>query len=687
MATRRAGTERGARALLAVLALTVLLGVPQGGAVAQPGAVQLKLLRQTPWTTQARPELSITIGATNTGSQRLTDLSVGMTIGQPIRARLVYEQTLIQGPGALPIYGPSIRSQAGTLDPGQTRRFSVALNLARVPGISQVDSLVYPMAIDLRSAGVVVAAINTAAIHFVKTQEKPLMITWWAELTAPVAFDPQGRLADPAFAASVAPGGALRSEADALRHLIATSPRTAMHLAVEPALLDQLSQMASGYTTADGASVPPGQGGAGDAAKVLADLRTAATGGFSQVSDLPFAAPLIPALIDSGLGRDLDRQRSAGATLVSGLLSVTPDPTVMRPPGGALDGASLQGLAARGVTTLLGDSDTVARPAQPNDFAPPPVAVLSTSRGDLSVVLPDPHVTALMQNQTLMADPVLASQALLGELATIWREQPVPPAPTVRGIAVAFPATLPAGLWDPLLQRVGGTPFLKPVLPADLVSLVVPSGVQATLLHPASFTFSDTYAAAIHTERANVGAYRAMLLPLVDPLSERLDRCLLYSEAGGYVGDELHGRAWYDFVHNTLMSIFDKAAPDTSQVFTLTSEAGTIPIGMGDPGPLPLHVVLVLRSSRFTFPDGETKSVTLTRPDQIVPFRVDTTAGGQGVIQVYVRAPRPSGIYVTTRTLVVRSTQLNTIAVIITLAAGLVLVALWSRRLFRRRTS
>jgi hypothetical protein len=35
--------------------------------------------------------------------------------------------------------------------------------------------------------------------------------------------------------------------------------------------------------------------------------------------------------------------------------------------------------------------------------------------------------------------------------------------------------------------------------------------------------------------------------------------------------------------------------------------------------------------------------------------------------------------------LVVRSTAVNPIALIITISAGLVLVALWSRRLFRRR--
>lgn len=667
-----------------MLAAPAFLALPQRAA-AQQGTVLIELLKQTPWTTPARPKLTISFEATNSGAQKLTDLSVGLTIGQPIRARLVYEQTLVLGPG-LAIYGPAPARQAGTLDPGKSRRFTVSLNLASVPGVSRVDSLVYPMAIDLRSRGVVVASFNTAEIHFVKTLETPLMITWWAEVTAPIAFDPQGRLADPTFATSIAPGGTLRSEAQALRDLAHLSPTTSIHLAIEPAVLEQLSLMASGYRTVDGSSIAAGTAGAADAAVVLADLKAAAAGRSTSVSALPFSAPLIPSLIDGGLIRDLDRQRAAGAAVVSNTLGVAVDPTVLRPPGGALDASSLQALAAHGVTTLLGDPDTVARPAQPNDFAPAPSAVLTTRRGALSVVLPDPHVSALMQNQTLMADPALAAQALLGEIATIWREQPVPTPPAVRGIALALPASLPAALWGPLLLRLPA-PFLETVQPAELISRVEPQGLAATLLHPVSTTFSSAYVTSIHTERDNLAAYRAMLLPLVDPASDRMERFLLYAEGGGYVGDEIHGREWYDFVHNSLTSIFNKAAPDTSQIFTFTSGVGTIPISLGDPGPLPLHVVIVLRSSRFTFPSGNAQFVTLTRPHQIVLFRVGTTGGGQWPILVYLQAPKPSGRYVAQETLLVRSTQVNKIAVIITVAAGLVLVALWSRRLFRRRTS
>jgi hypothetical protein len=106
---------------------------------------------------------------------------------------------------------------------------------------------------------------------------------------------------------------------------------------------------------------------------------------------------------------------------------------------------------------------------------------------------------------------------------------------------------------------------------------------------------------------------------------------------------------------------------------------------MGDPGALPIRFTLQLRSNRFRFPDGDTQTVTLTRPNQIVTFTAAALASGQGSIQVVLRAP--SGRAIRQTTLTVRSTSVNRIALVVTAAAALLLIILWSRRLFRRPTT
>jgi hypothetical protein len=105
----------------------------------------------------------------------------------------------------------------------------------------------------------------------------------------------------------------------------------------------------------------------------------------------------------------------------------------------------------------------------------------------------------------------------------------------------------------------------------------------------------------------------------------------------------------------------------------------------GSEGP-PMTVQIELQSlqpSQLRFPDGAVQETTIGSEDRSVVFRVQATGAGQMPVQVLVRAP--NGRVLSDSTLVVRSTAFNRIALAITLAAALVLVALWTRRLVARR--
>ena len=69
----------------------------------------------------------------------------------------------------------------------------------------------------------------------------------------------------------------------------------------------------------------------------------------------------------------------------------------------------------------------------------------------------------------------------------------------------------------------------------------------------------------------------------------------------------------------------------------------------------------------------------------VVVFTVQAKAAGAQTIKVRARAP--SGRSLAESNLTVRTTAVNSIAVIITGAAALLLVALWSRRYVRRPKS
>jgi hypothetical protein len=455
-----------------------------------------------------------------------------------------------------------------------------------------------------------------------------------------------------------------------------------VELVIQPSLLEQLARMAGGYTTTEGERVRAGTATAAAAAAELDVLRQVAAAPGVRVIALPFAGATVPSLISSGLTGDVSVQRDLGDETVRDLLGVTPSTAVVRPTNGDLSAPAVAAMADAGATVLLVDSDTVDRPVQPNEFAPLPTATLASEGRTVAAVLPDPGTQTLIGSPAFEGDPVRAAQATLGELATIWREQPVPTLP--RGVAILLPSSLQAGFWNPFLRRVAEAPFLSPQPADDLIDLVPPPDSASELAHPSTSSFTSGYADSIKDERRNVAALRSML-SLANPLANRLSRNLLYAESVAYLGAEESGRLWIDHVHDRAFETFEAAAPDTSQVFTFLQRSGTIPIQMGDPGPTPIRVMLQLRSAQFQFPDGDQQTVTLTQPDQIVTFHATATTSGRSQIQVIVRAP--SGRPIEQGILVVRTTAVNRIALIITVAAALVLVALWSRRYLQRPTT
>ena len=379
------------------------MAIPSGRAQSSV-PVTLRLVSQTPWNTLKDPVLDIAVRADNAGASPIDDLTLGVTIGAAVRSRTAYETSLASGP-QLPVFAVTTVPENDSLEPGGTRRFRTSVDLSTVGGISRSDSLIYPMRIDLRSGGSQVAVVDTAVIFLVRVPEVPLLASTTIELTAPIAFDPDGLLVDPDFEASVAPTGSLGAEVSALARLARGEQVSPVDLVVQPSLLDELSRMADGYERADGSRVPQGEGGAAHADSLLTELRQAVASPSIHVTAMPFSAPTIPSLLASGLTADLAAQQAAGLAMVQQVLGMDPSTAVVRPPDGALDDAAVSALAALGASTILGDADTVERPPQPNEFAPPPTAALAVGGQTVDLVLPDAGTQALLSQAGFLDGP------------------------------------------------------------------------------------------------------------------------------------------------------------------------------------------------------------------------------------------------------------------------------------------
>jgi hypothetical protein len=672
------------RLLSCFVAILVVVASPTPGLAQEEPEAELRLLAQTAWTTPEEPSLDLTVRIENVGELTISDPRLRWELGPKVGARFEYETALEEGPSFAA--AADTETLPADLAPGASTEVTIAIDTGETGGIDATDSGVYPLELELRSEDASVASITTAAIHVARPPEQRVLFSWWTEIATPVAFGPDGTMIDAGFGGALASGGSLVAQVEAISHLLRTQADVAIDLVVSPAALDQLRMAADGYVDAGGDEVGADSPGPTAAADTLDRLVAIVEDPRVRLHAMPFAAPRLPALLSGGLATHLQAQWQTGDELVEQVLGEGPDVAVARPPGVAFDQRSVEHLVLlRGTTTILGAADSVVRPPQTNDYAPPPAATLTTSFGqEVELLLPDPATQSLLEDSNLLEDPIRAAQVVLGELATIWREQPVPGEEIERGLALDLSTGLPAGFWLPALRRLARAPFLQATHAGDLADLIEPSPDPAELLPYDEPGFTEGYADDLEATGRRLAAFASVLEEPVDE-ADRHRRDLLYAEASQYVENEGSGRVWIESVNDAMDRIFARIAPDTSRVLTYTSSGRIgIPLRMGDPGDRVLNVRVQLASGRVAFLEDDVQAVTLDRPDQVLTFAAEVKAAGPSSIEVFVIAP--NGEVLSRQVLVVRSTAINSIALIITIGAGLILVGLWSRRLFRRRS-
>ena len=679
--------------LALLFALLFVLWAPPPSPNAQESpSVRLTLLSQTSWNcptaTADLPseqagwscppgrELELRFRAQNLETEPLSELAIGVTLYSPVLSRSAYEASLVSDPSIVIDAGTLPRE--GAIEPGETRDFEISLSLEQ--GIDPDQSGVYPVKLDLRSGITSVAELRTPAIFLVREPEIPLGLSWTFVLAHPIVFAPDGTFTDPSLEIALGPGGRLNGEIRALLEL-ASDPRAApVDVALSPVLLTQLGRMRQGYEVSVGGEtrrVPAGEGGAALAGQALENLRTIAAAPNVEVTALPFSAPEIPSLYGGGLGRDVVVQLERGREVASTFVGTEMVEQILRPPGAILDEPTLRGLSAEGIRTLLVGPSTAELPEQPLGFAGP--ATTSLGDGSLAAIVPEPASEALLAS-VIAEDPVRAAQVLLGELTTIWQEAPG----EERGIALVMSedAPLPGPFFPPLVRDVATAPWLAPAAAEAFVEVFPPTDASV-LANPSFRRFPTTYVTSIRQARRRIDMLRSML-PSGSLEPDRLETMLLLAEARQFLISTSGGLAFIDAVKRSVRDTVDDLALDTVSSVTLSSESGGVPVTVSNEGPRPLRFSVRLDSPWLL--DEPTAALELA-PGDSQTVRLQAQLRSTGRFPVQVQMVSPSGRLIAQQTLAVRSTAFNRMALLITIGAALVLVAVWARRFLPSRTA
>ena len=679
--------------LALLFALPIVLWVPPPSSNAQESpSIRLTLLSQTPWNcptaTADRPseetgwscapgrEFDLRLRAQNLGTEPFSELAIGVTVYSRVLSRSAYEDSLVSDPSI--VIDADTLARDGAIEPGETRDFEISLTLDE--GIDPDQSGVYPVKVDLRSGIASVAELRTPAIFVVREPEIPLGLSWSFVLAHPIVFAPDGTFTDPSLEIALGPGGRLNGEIRALLELASDPTAPPVDVAVSPVLLTQLGRMRQGYEVSVGGEtrrVRAGEGGAALAEHALENLRTIAAAPNVEVTALPFSAPEIPSLYGGGLGRDVVVQLERGREVASTFVGTEMVEGILRPPGAALDEPTLRGVSAAGIRTLLVGPSTVELPEQPLGFAGP--ATTSLGDGSLAAIVPEPSSEAVLTS-VVDEDPVLAAQVLLGEITTIWQEAPG----EERGIALVLSedAVFPGPFFPPLVRGVATAPWLAPEAAEAFVGTFPPTDASI-LANPSFRRFPTTYVAALRQARRRIDTLRSML-PDGSLEPDRLETMLLLAEARQFLIETSEGLAFIDAVKLSVRDTVDDLALDTVSSVTLTSESGGVPVTVSNEGPHPLKFSVRLDSPWLL--DEPTAELELAAGDSRT-VRLQAELRSTGRFPVQVQMVSPSGRLIGQQTLAVRSTEYNRIALLITIGAALVLIAMWARRFLPSRAA
>ena len=665
---------------LAALLLLVLTPIPE--VHAQQAGVRLRLGSQTPWNSPANPTTSLRLQATNAGVDELQDLSLVVTVYDALLSRSEFLLSLTEDVGA-PLKTETVPLDT-VLEPGATEELAAKLNSGFLEPLSR-EARVYPMKLELLSGSERLAELRTPLIFLPRKPQLPLALGWTFVLGHPIDFAPDGTVLGTNLERRLAADGSLAGEIGALRAMSMRRDRVPVDVVISPTLVADLVNMQDGYEvrTVEGVRTVDAEGeGAVAARQVLDQLRGLAQSKNVELSTMPYGVPDLTQLVRSGLGRDIPLQIDVAREDLAGR-SIPVVPDVMRPPGSSLDDEVLRDLENSGVEVLLVEAGVVEREPQPKGFAPSAVAQI----GGSAVIAPDEGLSDILGSSLPTEDPRLATQVLLGDLASIWLEQP----DVSRSVALLIPSEqeLSRSFFDSFVREIAAAPWLAPAS-AHRLAQRFPADGEASYRLSRPTPFPDNYLEQLERSRELIEQWHSTQPqqgPGAGAATEQADsmmESLLLAEGSYLVQHEPRGLEWIAAPREKVEADFAKVRADTQQVVTLTSSGGQIPVRITNLNDHLVRVRIQVVSSRLRFPSGDAQDLTIQPGETLVPV-FEATARTTGTFPVKVFVLTPAGAEMSETTITVRSTAFNRIALLITLSAVITLIAVWLRRSRSRR--
>jgi len=417
----------------------------------------------------------------------------------------------------------------------------------------------------------------------------------------------------------------------------------------------------------------------------LAELRAtvAADPAAREILRSPYV-PIEPGtLASSNLAGEISQQRRRGSEVRSGAGLAPGSSDAGWLATAPVTSSTTTVLASLGIGRLLIPDGSLAEPTATSLTWGQPFT-LSPGASTVTALAIDPGLSAEMSPG---ADPVLAANQMLADLAFLHFERPSLSAP--QGAVAVSPQGWAdqTGFLSTLLDGL----VANPLVAADSVSRLfdrlhvgangAPSTRRLASSSP-SPAFLPSQSQSIALERARLGSFTSSVRHGGGVLST-VDDSILAAES-----DRFTSPTRSIAVTHAVAALDAQLA--TVQIggsdITLTALKGEVPITLTSTAPYTVVGTLELHSDHLHFPNGSSSRVVLNRSTQ--SLRVATRAVTTGDLPMEVElVSADHGLIIASQRITVHATQSSIVAIVLTAGAALVLLAWWVRTWWRRPDS
>ncbi len=407
-----------------------------------------------------------------------------------------------------------------------------------------------------------------------------------------------------------------------------------------------------------------------------------------QTLDQPFVPVDVAALSGAGIGGEIGTQLQRGDEVLHAIgLRPAVGPWVdTTTPFTESDADNLAtGLQKAGASQLvLNDGDLATSTASNFTFAQPFTLDLGHENTVTAFATDSTLDTRFTSNPN---DPVLAAEQLLAGLSWVHFENAS--LSDARGVVVTPPSGWQpsSSFLDTLLSGLSDNPALTPVTLSQLFAQVPIGGNHEPTTRrlqsgPATRGISHSAADKIALARQQLSSYAAAIQGHPQAMTTLADALLATEAQRLNAAGRAATLAAYERAFSAETGRISLAGQET---VTFTARQASIPITVLSSVPYPVNVVVTLASDKFTFPNGNTRRLTLDRPTTSVRVTAEARTSGDR-LPIDVTLHTPNGQLLLAHTvLTVHSTAISFVGVALTVLAGAVLLVWWVRTWWKAR--